>query len=96
MKSIGMVIYLVIGVLVAMQKDYLGNLDSIGDVVNLLLAIVLWPLVLLGVKFNINIGGGRDNDRNGALLWFGPALTHARTLAASARRKMGLSARNAS
>ena len=66
MKSIIVVVYIVIGILVAAQKDYLGDLGSIGDVINLLLAVLLWPLVLLGVKFNIKVGG--DGDKKGSLL----------------------------
>jgi hypothetical protein len=50
----------VIGVLVAAARDYLGDVDSISDIVNLLFALLLWPLVLLGVEFNLDIGGGKD------------------------------------
>ena len=51
---------MVIGVLVAAARDYLGDVDSISDIVNLLFALLLWPLVLLGVEFNLDIGGGKD------------------------------------
>jgi hypothetical protein len=50
----------VIGVLVAAARDYLGDVDSISDIVNLLFALFLRPLVLLGVEFNLDIGGGKD------------------------------------
>jgi hypothetical protein len=33
----------VIGVLVAAARDYLGDVDSISDIVNLLFALLLWP-----------------------------------------------------
>lgn len=82
MRSIAGIIYLVIGVLVAATKDYLGNINGFGDIINLLLAILLWPLVLLGVKFNLNLGGGGDKDGKAikaqALMLFGPPLTYAR------------------
>ena len=80
MRTIGMIVYLVIGVAIAAARDYLGNVGSIGDIVNLLLAVLLWPLVLLGVEFNLDLGGGNDGksgNKNGALLLFGPPLTYA-------------------
>jgi hypothetical protein len=60
---------------VAAARDYLSDVGSIGDIVNLLLAVLLWPLVLLGVDFNLDIGGGRDGEgenKNGALLLLAP------------------------
>jgi hypothetical protein len=45
--------YLVIGVIVASQHHYLAHLDSIGHIVSAALAIVLWPLLLVGVNLNI-------------------------------------------
>jgi len=58
MRRLGMIVYLVIGVLVASANGYLGDVGSIGGLLNLLLAIVLWPLVLLGVDFKLRFGGG--------------------------------------
>jgi uncharacterized membrane protein YkvI len=46
-------VYLVIGVLVAASNDYLERLGTIRAVVSALLAIVLWPLVLLGFDVDI-------------------------------------------
>jgi len=77
MRSIGLIVYVVIGVAVAAARDYLGDVGSIGDIVNLLLAVLLWPLVLLGVDFNLDIGGGRNDkgeNKNGALLLLVPPL----------------------
>jgi hypothetical protein len=86
MRSIVIVAYVVIGVAIAAARGYLGDVGSIGDIVNLLLAVLLWPLVLLGVDFNLNIGGGRDGNKKGALL-FGP-LAYARSwLGARAAKK---------
>ena len=90
MSTIGGIIYLVIGIIVAATRDYLGEINGLGDILNLILAILLWPLVLLGVKFNLRIGGG-GGDRNDAihsqaLILLGPALAYARaTLAPMAR-----------
>jgi hypothetical protein len=47
------VIYLVIGVLVASSNDYLERLGTIRAVISAILAIVLWPLILLGFDLDI-------------------------------------------
>ena len=83
MKTIVLIVYLAIGVAVAATKDYLGDVGSIGDILNLILAILLWPLVLLGVDFNLKIGGDDkdgDDKKKGALLMVGPAIIYARNL----------------
>ncbi len=79
MGRIGMIIYLVIGVLVAAARGYIGDIDGLGGLVNLLLAILLWPLVLLGVKFNLGFGGG-DGKNRGLGLLFGPPMIYLVTL----------------
>jgi hypothetical protein len=45
--------YLIAGLIVAANEDYLRNLESIRAVVSAILAIVLWPLVLIGVDLHI-------------------------------------------
>jgi hypothetical protein len=81
-----MIVYLVVGVVVAIAQGYLGDIGGLGDVLNLLLAVVLWPLLLVGVDFNIKIGnddnGGRDGN-NGILPLAGPALVYLRAVAGS-------------
>ena len=75
MRGTGIItlIYLVVGVLVAASKDYFGDVSGVFDLVNILLAIVLWPLVLLGVDFDL---GGKDGGgKKDALLLLGPS-TH--------------------
>ena len=47
--SLGFVIWIVIGLVVAANKDFLDNLGSVSGVVSAVLAVLLWPLVLLGV-----------------------------------------------
>lgn len=47
------IVYLVIGLVVAANHDYLDNLGGIRAVISALLAIVLWPLVLLGIDLRI-------------------------------------------
>lgn len=47
------VIYIVIGVAVAASNDYFESLDTLRRVVSALLAVALWPLVLLGIDLHI-------------------------------------------
>ena len=50
------IIWLVIGVIVAAENDYLKNIDDIESLISLVLAVVLWPLVLFDVNLHINGG----------------------------------------
>lgn len=47
------VIYIVIGVAVAASNDYFERLNTLRRVVSALLAVALWPLVLLGIDLHI-------------------------------------------
>ena len=47
------VVYLVIGLIVAEQHNYLAPLDTINHILSAALAILLWPLLLLGINLNI-------------------------------------------
>jgi hypothetical protein len=51
-KLLGL-IYVAIGVFVANSKNYLDNLDTAKRVLSAALAILLWPLLLLGVDLHI-------------------------------------------
>ena len=46
-------IYLAIGVWVAATRDYLMNLETFKRILSAVLAVLLWPLVLLGVDLHI-------------------------------------------
>jgi hypothetical protein len=46
-------VYLLIGLLIASQHGYLSNLTTAGRVLSAVLAVLLWPLVLLGVSLTI-------------------------------------------
>ncbi|CAN5545402.1 hypothetical protein BH20ACT23_BH20ACT23_08990 [soil metagenome] len=90
MTKIITIVYLVIGVIVASAQGYLGDIGNLGDAINLLLAVVLWPLLLVGVDFNIRIGdnggnGGGRNRNNGILPLAGVALTYLRNVARPSR-----------
>ncbi len=91
MNRIILIVYLVIGVIVASAQGYLGDINNLGDAVNLLLAVVLWPLLLVGVDFNIKIGngdnGGGGNRNNGVLPLAGAAWTYLRTVAGPSRNE---------
>lgn len=45
--------YVALGVIVAASKDYLENLDTARRLGSALLAIGLWPLLLLGIDLHI-------------------------------------------
>jgi hypothetical protein len=51
-KLLGL-IYLAIGVFVAYSKDYLDNLETLKRIISAALAILLWPLLLLGIDLRI-------------------------------------------
>jgi hypothetical protein len=51
-KLLGL-IYVAIGIFVAASKDYLDNLETIKRVLSAALAILLWPLLLLGINLHI-------------------------------------------
>jgi hypothetical protein len=89
-SRIFMLVYLVIGVVVAAAQDYIGDIGGLGDVINLVLAILLWPLLLVGVDFNIRIGDNGDggNGNNNVLLLAGPVLGYLGGLARRARSKL--------
>ena len=52
--SIGTVIWLIVGIVVAASHHYLRHVHNLKPIVSLVLAILLWPLVLLGVNLHIH------------------------------------------
>jgi hypothetical protein len=52
-RKLLLVAYLVIGAVVAASKDYLENLDTVRRLASAVLAIGLWPLLLLGIDLHI-------------------------------------------
>ncbi|MEK6277803.1 MAG: hypothetical protein AABM29_07315 [Actinomycetota bacterium] len=67
-------LYLVVGVLVAAgiigsEGNYFSGLSNLEEIAEMVLAVLLWPLVLLDVNVNIgdiNIGGGGSGGGSGA------------------------------
>ena len=51
-KLLGL-IYVAIGIFLAASKDYLENLDTLKQILSALLAVLLWPLLLLGVDLHV-------------------------------------------
>ena len=47
------VVYVVVGLLVAQSHHYFAHLSSIKSIASAVLAVVLWPLVLLGISLHI-------------------------------------------
>jgi Mn2+/Fe2+ NRAMP family transporter len=47
------VIYIIIGVIVAAGHHYFEHLDTVRPIASAVLAVLLWPLVLLGVSFHL-------------------------------------------
>jgi len=47
------IIYVVIGIFVAIDNNYFKNVDDIEAVISAVLAVLLWPLVLLDVNLMI-------------------------------------------
>ena len=52
--SLGTLIYIVIGVVVALSNGY--GITDLSSLISFLLAMFLWPLVLLGVDLTVTVG----------------------------------------
>lgn len=52
-SSLSSIIWLIVGVLVASAHHYLANVDTLKLVASALLAIVLWPLLLIGINLHV-------------------------------------------
>jgi hypothetical protein len=72
--SLFFTVYIIIGILVAAgiigdEGNYFSNLDNLEEIAEMILAILLWPLVLLSVNVSIgdvNIGGGESSGGDAA------------------------------
>jgi hypothetical protein len=53
MRSIGSLVYVVLGLIIANQHNYLVHLTTLVRAFSAFLAIVLWPLILL--HFNLHL-----------------------------------------
>lgn len=48
--SLGFVIWIVVGLVVAANKDFLDGIGTVEGAVSAVLAVLLWPLVVLGIN----------------------------------------------
>jgi hypothetical protein len=46
-------IWLVVGIVVAATHHFFEHLSTVGAILSAILAVILWPLILLGVKIAI-------------------------------------------
>jgi hypothetical protein len=52
--SVLTVVYVLIGAIVASQHDFFAHLTTIKLLLSALLAVALWPLILLGVNLHLH------------------------------------------
>ena len=53
LRNLLVIVYLLVGLVVASNNGYLGHLGDINGIVSAALAVLLWPLVLLGIDLHI-------------------------------------------
>ncbi|MBW3548476.1 MAG: hypothetical protein KY452_10130 [Actinobacteria bacterium] len=51
--SLGVVVWIVVGVIVAARDGFFDDVGSLSNVLSAILAVAVWPLVLLDVHFGI-------------------------------------------
>ena len=51
--SFSSIIWLIVGVVLASSHGYLTHADRLRPIVSALLAIILWPLLLLGINLHV-------------------------------------------
>jgi hypothetical protein len=57
-RNLLLLVYLLVGLVVASNNGYLANLGDINSIVSAALAVLLWPLVLLGIDLHIGTRAG--------------------------------------
>jgi hypothetical protein len=53
-SGLGTILWLVVGILVATAHHYLTHVGTVKAIVSALLAILLWPLLLLGINLHVH------------------------------------------
>jgi hypothetical protein len=53
-SGIGSVIYLIVGVIIASSHHYFTHASTLKPIASAVLAVVLWPLLLLGINLHIH------------------------------------------
>jgi hypothetical protein len=52
--SIGGIVYLVLGLLVAASQNYFDHLSTLGRLLSAIIAVIIWPLLLFGIDVRIS------------------------------------------
>ncbi|HEV2774876.1 MAG TPA: hypothetical protein VGV90_04730 [Solirubrobacteraceae bacterium] len=52
--SIGAIVYLVLGLLVAASQNYFDHLSTLGRLLSAIIAVIIWPLLLFGIDVRIS------------------------------------------
>jgi len=52
--SIGGIVYLVLGLLVAASQNYFDHLSTVGRLLSAIIAVIIWPLLLFGIDVRIS------------------------------------------
>ncbi len=52
--SLGTVVYLIVGLVVALSNGY--TVTDLSSLLSFLLVLFLWPLVLLGIDLHVDLG----------------------------------------
>ena len=47
------VIWIVVGIVVAATHHFFEHVNTIGGILSAIIAVIVWPLILLGVKIEI-------------------------------------------
>ncbi|GAC1579702.1 MAG: hypothetical protein NVS3B18_13400 [Candidatus Dormibacteria bacterium] len=52
-SRLGTLLWIVIGVYFASTHHYLDNADTLKRIISVALAVILWPLLLLGINLHV-------------------------------------------
>jgi hypothetical protein len=52
--SLGSIVWIVIGIVIASAHHYFNHASALKPIISAVLAVVLWPLVLLGINLHIH------------------------------------------
>jgi hypothetical protein len=53
-SSIGTVIWLIVGAIVASAHHYFNHVSALKPIISAILAVLLWPLILLGINLHVH------------------------------------------
>jgi hypothetical protein len=53
-SGLGTIVWLIVGAIVASSHHYFSHVSALKPIVSAVLAIVLWPLLLLGINLHIH------------------------------------------